>query len=329
MNFLEACYSYLFGDGDPNEGLDTLLDQTIARLIQQNNGYVTAEEVAPYMRTLPVEVDGSQPVQVDESFMLPLLIKYGGQPIVTEEGNIIYRFEELSKGVQYELAEGYRKLEVRSAIFKRESGESDALLLDEVGVKDIDYDALLELQGQFSRAEKNTQAIVGLFGLVNLGGAVWLGQTLATLGIRGGSSAALSASTVALRDSPFLLLLGRAYPLLAGYAVLFNLIPLGRFVSRRLNTPKMDGRNSRRVKFFSRIRRIVKMSKERGREMREGEGGLSDQDRTFLLKLRQKESMIANNLADSTLEDQAVIYSSAQSNAARDEEKWRKLEEEA
>lgn len=91
LNFLEAVYSFLFGDGNPNEDLEERRDRAIANRIAHNGGVITAEEVLPYLDVSPQD----KQVVEDEDYMLPVLVKYDGQPEVSDLGDIIYRFPEL------------------------------------------------------------------------------------------------------------------------------------------------------------------------------------------------------------------------------------------
>lgn len=84
-SFLLNCFSFLFGDGDPNEGLDEKKWQLIAQVIKHNNNVVTADHLAPYL--------GSDPK--DEDAVLPVLVRFNGRPEVTETGNIVYVFESM------------------------------------------------------------------------------------------------------------------------------------------------------------------------------------------------------------------------------------------
>src|SRR5262245_58004927 len=47
-NFLLDCFSFLFGDGNPNEGIDEKRWQLIAKVIKQHNNVITSEQLAPY-----------------------------------------------------------------------------------------------------------------------------------------------------------------------------------------------------------------------------------------------------------------------------------------
>ncbi|KAL4573577.1 hypothetical protein LXL04_020387 [Taraxacum kok-saghyz] len=49
MNFIESVFSFVFGDGDPNEGIEEERWKLIGQYITSNGGVVTAEELAPYL----------------------------------------------------------------------------------------------------------------------------------------------------------------------------------------------------------------------------------------------------------------------------------------
>lgn len=84
-SFLLNCFSFLFGDGDPNEGLEEKRWQVIAQVIKRNGNVVTAEQLAPYT--------GANPK--DEDAVLPVLVRFNGRPEVTSKGRIAYVFESL------------------------------------------------------------------------------------------------------------------------------------------------------------------------------------------------------------------------------------------
>lgn len=85
-NFLLNCFSFLFGDGNPNEGLDEKTWQLVANVIKKHDNVVTAEQLAPYTGADPKNEDG----------VLPVLVRFNGKPEVTESGNIVYVFPDLS-----------------------------------------------------------------------------------------------------------------------------------------------------------------------------------------------------------------------------------------
>ena len=85
MNFLEAIFSFLFGDGDPNADLEEDRWQAIGSVIRSNQGAVVGEQIAPYVD----EVDQY------EDYMLPVLSRFNGYPEVSPQGDIVYYFPEL------------------------------------------------------------------------------------------------------------------------------------------------------------------------------------------------------------------------------------------
>lgn len=90
LNFFEAVFSFLFGDGNPNANLEERRWQEIGAVIRNNQGAVVAEQVAPYLDNL-----GASYTQDYEDYMLPVLIRFNGQPEVSPEGQIVYYFPEL------------------------------------------------------------------------------------------------------------------------------------------------------------------------------------------------------------------------------------------
>lgn len=89
LNFLESIYSFLFGDGNPNANFEDKRWREIATVIQNNNGAVIAEQLAPYLDNINIYNER------DEGYVLPALIRFNGYPEVSEKGEIIYYFPEL------------------------------------------------------------------------------------------------------------------------------------------------------------------------------------------------------------------------------------------
>ena len=90
LNFLEAVFSFLFGDGNPNANLEERRWQEIATIIRNNDGAVVAEQITPYLDNI-----GETYQQEYEDYMLPVLTKFNGKPAVSPEGEIVYSFPEL------------------------------------------------------------------------------------------------------------------------------------------------------------------------------------------------------------------------------------------
>ncbi|ABA23818.1 conserved hypothetical protein [Trichormus variabilis ATCC 29413] len=90
LNFFEAVFSFLFGDGNPNANLEERRWQEIATVIRGSRGAVVAEQIAPYLDDI-----GEVYQQEYEDYMLPVLLRFNGQPSVSPEGQIVYYFPEL------------------------------------------------------------------------------------------------------------------------------------------------------------------------------------------------------------------------------------------
>ncbi|WP_073070171.1 hypothetical protein [Phormidesmis priestleyi] len=94
INFLEAVFSFLFGDGNPNADLEERRWQAIATVIRNNRGAVIAEQVAPFLDDVGTGYD-----QEYEQYMLPVLARFNGRPEVSPEGQIVYHFPDLQTTV--------------------------------------------------------------------------------------------------------------------------------------------------------------------------------------------------------------------------------------
>ena len=90
LNFLEAIFSFLFGDGDPNADLEERRWRTIGNVIRNNGGAIAAEQVVPYLDNL-----GEGWEKEYEDYMLPVLSRFNGQPEVSPSGDMVYYFPEL------------------------------------------------------------------------------------------------------------------------------------------------------------------------------------------------------------------------------------------
>ena len=90
MNLLEAIFSFLFGDGNPNTDLEERRWQDIATAIRNNLGAVIAEQIAPYLDEI-----GSGYSREYEDYTLPVLTRFNGIPEVSPDGEIVYHFPDL------------------------------------------------------------------------------------------------------------------------------------------------------------------------------------------------------------------------------------------
>jgi hypothetical protein len=150
MNFLEAVFSFIFGDGNPNSNLEERKWGSIAAAIRNNQGAVVAEQIAPYLDNL-----GQGYALEYEEYMLPALARFDGLPEVSPEGQIVYHFPQL-----------------QTTATERNSEPVAAYLR--------------EMLWRFSQASSGQVMLAAGLGAVNLVGALVLGNLLAKSAIAGG-----------------------------------------------------------------------------------------------------------------------------------------------
>ncbi|KAL3701652.1 hypothetical protein R1sor_019674 [Riccia sorocarpa] len=239
MNFFESVFSVVFGDGDPNEGLEERRWKTIGDLIASKGGVVTAEELAPYLEVPPVsdEVSKYQPLILlsahnDEAFVLPVLLRFDGYPEVDRKGNILYHFPSLQRTAKDWIGQ------------KKENSE--------------DSFYLAERRWKFSKANKMEQALVIGLGAVNLLGVVVLGSMLRDLGLVGqlGGTGLIPFAT-------------RLLPWLQGYTAAFFAIPAFRWLLLQKRNTEIEERNRARISWAVSLQRANKALQEKLSSARE------------------------------------------------------------
>jgi hypothetical protein len=107
INFLEAVFSFLFGDGNPNRNLEERRWQAIGQTLRHHQGAVIPEQVVPFL-------DGFDKGQTVDDAMLPVLVRFNGLPEVSPVGEIVYHFPELQTSVESQQT-------VPAALFLKES----------------------------------------------------------------------------------------------------------------------------------------------------------------------------------------------------------------
>mmetsp|Transcript_57354 Transcript_57354/g.117401 ORF Transcript_57354/g.117401 Transcript_57354/m.117401 type:complete len:563 (-) Transcript_57354:195-1883(-) len=104
MSFLESIFSFVFGDSNPNANLQNRRKTAVAQLARDNGGVLVAEQLAPWMdpesEYSRAGAGGAGQEEEwgngeSEAYVLPVLTELGGRPEVTEEGNIVYVFDDL------------------------------------------------------------------------------------------------------------------------------------------------------------------------------------------------------------------------------------------
>lgn len=287
LSFLESVFSVLFGDGDPNANLEERRSKAVAQLIRAKGGTLTAEELAPYMD--PEDGPPASDEMVDESYVLPAVTRFGGVPEVTADGDIVYSFDELQVSAEgtgradmlmQSTPSEIKRLAASEGIsvagcFDKEDlveAVSTALRLREVQGSAAPLQPYLEEQEyEFSLATSGQQVAVGVLGLVNLFGALYLGNLFASPAIAGKTLVGLLGFVQAAY--PFLLVYGAAFvtvPLLRYFKVQVRFVRLGEVgrmvcqcsslhvismlththcASRQRDNAKIEERNRKRAQF--------------------------------------------------------------------------------
>ena len=103
LNFLEAVFSVLFGDGNPNADLEQRRWTYIANLIHRQQGAVIGEQIAPFLDQIGRGFDRDY-----ENYMLPVLTKFNGIPEVSPTGQLVYHFPDLQTTIKNNPGESKR-----------------------------------------------------------------------------------------------------------------------------------------------------------------------------------------------------------------------------
>ncbi|XP_078434883.1 iron-sulfur cluster biosynthesis family protein [Wolffia australiana] len=206
MNFIESVFSFVFGDGDPNQGLEEERWKLIGEYIASNGGVVTGEELAPYL-----DITSDESLR-DESYVLPALLRFDGHPEVDEEGNILYRFPSLQRTASPQRVGRKEYVGRRWADFVE-------------GFKKI----FEEQKWIFSKTKTAERAMVIGLGGLNLFGVIVLGTML---------------SGPAVRPVGLISLVGDIFPLLQVYAASFFAIPLFRWFLLQQKNSQIEQRNA-------------------------------------------------------------------------------------
>jgi len=122
MNFFEVIFSFLFGDGDPNNNLEQRRVRAIASLIRHNNGVVIAEQVRPYLdeELLRTNSNGSS---VHEGYMIPILHHFEGFAKSNDGGELIYLFPNLK--TTNIVIESERQLQLQRELYQDNTVEEE------------------------------------------------------------------------------------------------------------------------------------------------------------------------------------------------------------
>ena len=214
LSFMESFYSFFFGDGDSNKYLELVQFQSIASLIRNQGGVVYAEQLNPFIVEPPQlskYLSSMDETTVDEKHIIPLLLTYNGVPAVTEEGQLLYRFQELMTTA-------------------KQTAPSASVLA---------ADRLDEKQEVFSLCSPQQIAVAASLGVFNIIGLAAIGRKLQAIGM----------TVPAVQQLQYITLIRTLYPFLIGYSFLYIAIPLGRFIATSIRNRSVDRRNASRMEW--------------------------------------------------------------------------------
>ena len=113
----KAVFSFVFGEDDPNKDWQERQSRAVIGYIQANRGVISLAEYMAFT--------GENSMEAEKS-ILAFCSKYAGSPEVTDEGTIVYRFDELllraDSGKFSELSPPVKRLKTFSANSKKMNG---------------------------------------------------------------------------------------------------------------------------------------------------------------------------------------------------------------
>jgi hypothetical protein len=254
--FLEV-FSFLFGDGDPNSHLDKIRWQYIAKLIVDKGGVVTEEELKPYL-------------EGEKSSVLPVLVRFNGRPEVTDNGGIVYVFEELarqSSNILDTLALPSEMKSVEQSVRSKAEARYYDLVIrpQEAAIKNLPSEPekvtlqtvkrppfLEEKLWTFSQFPLSSNLWVTTLAAINLCGSWWLYKHIATSNL--------------LHHYAYLI------DCLLAYAIIFVALPFCRIIFNWGANVLIEERNRERQKAFAVIERPhaeLRKTMEEGAKLRQ------------------------------------------------------------
>jgi hypothetical protein len=224
-DFLSSVFSYLFGDGNPNVGFEELKWQTIARIIELNQGVVTAEQLAPYV--------GQNPA--NEDWMIQILQRFTGSPEVTESGNIVYIFPAFQSqagaaSIPMGSLEGARTqtrpVDELAGLYQTHIKRQSTSQKNSSQLRFVDK-TLLEKEWPFLTVSGGTLTTIILFGITVLGGSLGL---------------IINVNTIPIMHNFIVLLY-----ILFGYGLVFFTVPAIRYYVYKIINDGITKRNDAKV----------------------------------------------------------------------------------
>lgn len=228
---------------------DSDLYKAAAELIISNSGLVTAEELAALIKQ-PAILDTKTGLILNEAEILPLLIRFNGSPVVTEEGNILYSFPELlelatntNDKTDSSKPSSNKKAAINGMInsfflskmpsFNNSNNkQKEAVKLE---------DKIQETPVAFTQATPDQVAVSVILGGANIIGATWLQAYVRTL-------------PIAVASLPFWITMRTISPFLFLYSLAYVATPMIRGIQERKTNKEIVERNTKRKAIFTALK---------------------------------------------------------------------------
>jgi hypothetical protein len=226
-NFVEAVFSFVFGDGDPNVMYDEKKWEIVGKFIASKGGVVTAEQLAPFMDVNLNQIRGykgnrsrAASTVVDESYVLPALTRFKGTPEVDAEGHIVYVFPALQTTADARKQKEWFNLKKKAADFT---------------VASPDAQQALESPWKLTGVTGGQLGSVVALGVANLVGVLWLSTAI---------TAPANAYALAMNGLGWVF---GAMPYLQIYAISFFIIPAVRWLLYQGRNQAITARNEAKI----------------------------------------------------------------------------------
>lgn len=242
-SFVEAVFSFVFGDGDPNWNLEERRRIAVSQLARKQHGILLPEQLAPFL-DMPEGALLGHRSEIDHRHLLSLLSDLGGRPEVTDSGEIVYVFEELltSASADQIAQRPWHQLLVdavkKGIPFEKMASKTDlALSLAEKETETArTAEYLQEKEQELSR--------IGLWqtiGVWALAYANWMGGLLLGAMLRSAEAAGQTLTGIPLVAKT-------VYPFLVAFGLSMMVIPMIRAVVIKFDNAKIRKRNHARAR---------------------------------------------------------------------------------
>lgn len=219
MNFLQAVFSFVFGD-EETESFESQRWKALGEMIASRGGVVCEEELRPYL--LP-EGGSGRPLH---SLVAPALTRLKGEAVLDEnEGTLLFTFPEILSKSQ-DKGKSSNAYDYLSAKKFRQKQEVPSVRLVE------------EPQKVFSRASPDQLLGVILLAAVNVGAVAYLNSLVSD-----------PVTLVNMAKNNLLGLLN-LIPFLNSYAAFFVTVPIVRWAVNAIRNMAIDARNAIRREAF-------------------------------------------------------------------------------